>query len=101
MFERPDGVPVPDTKTLLDVPFKDDDGIGILFGTAYWTFVGRLEPRQDTGGVKGVRARETLGRLGVEARHRFETDDTGLVVMDTTFTVYKSWPFTLSTVDRH
>jgi hypothetical protein len=101
VFERPDGVPVPDPEAFLDVPFKDNHRIGILLGTTYWTLVGRLKPREDTCCVKCVRARKSFGRLGVETRDGFEADGTRLIVMDTTFTVYKSWSFTLSTVDRH
>jgi len=101
VFERPDGVPVPDPEAFLDVPFKDDDWIGILFGTTYRALIGRLEPRQDTCGVKCVSARKSFGRLGVEARDWLETNGTRLIVVDTAFAVYKSWSFTLSTVDRH
>lgn len=101
MFERPDGVPVPDPEAFFDVPFKDNHRIGILFGTAHRTLVGRLEPCEDTCGMKCMRARKPFGRLGVEARDGLEADGTRLIVMDTTFPVYKSWSFTLSPVDRH
>lgn len=101
MFERPDGVPVPDPEAFLDIPFKDDNRVGILFGPTDWAFIGRLEPRQDTCCMKCVRTRKSFGRLGVEARDGLQADCTRLVVMDTTFPVYKSWSFTLSTVDRH
>lgn len=101
MFERPDGVPVPDPEAFFDVPFKDDDRIGILFGTTYRALIGRLEPRQDTCCMERMSARKPFGRLGVEARDGLETDGTRLIVVDTAFTVYKSRSFTLSTVDRH
>lgn len=101
MFERPDGVPVPDTETFLDIPFEHDDRIGILFGPTDWTFVGCFKPCEDTCSVECVRARKTLGRLGIQTRDGLETYGTRLIMMDATFPVYKSWTFTLSSVDRY
>lgn len=54
VFERPDCFAVLDTNVVLDVVFKNNQRVVVLFGTTYWTFVIRFKPGHDTAGVKCV-----------------------------------------------
>jgi hypothetical protein len=53
-LEGLDGIFVFDAHVLLDVPLKDDDGVGVLLRLAQGTLVGSFKPGDDALGMKHV-----------------------------------------------
>ena len=100
VFERLDGFAVLDTNVVLDVVFKNNQRVGVLFGATHRAFVIRFKPGHDTAGMKCVRTRKSFGAVGIEARHRIKTDGTCLRMMYTALPVDERRAFALSPVHR-
>ena len=98
VFERLDGFAVLDTDVVLDMMFKNNQRVGVLFGATHRAFVIRFKPGHDTAGMKCVGTRKSFGAVGIETRYRIKTDGTCLGMVYTALPVDERRAFALSPV---